>query len=1753
MKKKIFISILLVLTVMLTFVSCFNGIANKKVNSIQIISGVPTEVTVGETPDFSALKAKVTYNDGEIKEVGYDDVIVSSIDTSKAGKVNYFITYDGYSVPLTITVKTANGQGPSVTEATLESISLVPGTIRTEFVVGEDFHTNNIQVIAHYSDGTTPTISSSNLTITKNIDPDTVGEQTLIVTYKNKKCEIKITVKPLEATRISLNLEAFNSEILIGTALDTSSITGTVHYNNSSTTPLANADITFSTVDTSAAGAKTLVATYNGLQTECNVTVLGIKSIEFSGFATKIKPGENLDLSGVTATVTATNNATFTIDASDIDVDRSGFDNTLTNTSYKTTTLKLGYCGTVVDYEITVEATLADAALEGIELKSGVKTNLFVGEVFDDSAIVFKAIYTYGFVNNNVTKNKLTVSGAVDTSVAGTYPVTYTLSENSVTKSFTVNVEVVEPTPTELVLNTEGFTNWVIKGEALDISSITATLKYNYAGKTTVLANADLTITGIDTATAGNKTITVSYGNINATVAYTVVTVDSVEIVGGISSTVSLGDTAYEDNLRVKATLSNGEVVYRGLDGGVTVDVTAFNSTVVGTYPITVSFGGKATTANVAVIEVIEELLLQGIEIQQGLATSMFAGDSYSYDALKITAYFNYGITKTYTIAQGVEVTTSGSTDEAGTYTITASYTHEGVTKSASLDVTVVAVVATSIKIDAGSFAATHYIDGAYSTAGITATVYYNKPGYTTTLISGELDIEVDTSTVGEKSLTVAYGDLTDTATVQVIGIKSVVFEGVDERYRVNNQISTSDITVAITYDDDTTRDISYDASTMVIPTLALDESVTKETKEYVFSYLGVEYTQIIEVYAEFADATLVSIEYTGATEVLVGGSLEGKLSVKAYYTYGFTKDYTDGVTATALDTATKGERTVTVSYLNKTVEATVTVRYPRVTDVVVNSAPIAIKGEAYDFGAINLTLTLENNKTISGYLANLADYEIEAVLDVTSAGSKTLTLTANGKSYNHAITVYEIEKIVINVKGLNNIVQLGSEFSVDGLSEIYVYLVGMSEPVIRPIDSTNITHNVNTAVASKDYTLTATYLGVVSAPIKITVTDQEFVITGADDPASLVGWKTAVYQSQFLDQGYSYVVGDDNPFKYELRFRLFDVINRLPSKDSQTLSYVGISSVKLNGEVVGEEYVTVDDVNHTFDFTEEAIGKTFVITTAHKDYVDFTKELTVTVVDGYNVHESIELNLLTNRNDTISSAEGIYQLEVLYEFLQNNKVAGIENMDYTTYKAFVDGINGIILHNNFTLSTADFPDKYFFKTSNGTKYLWDHESLYYREFTDLSIYNVDGATPEVFNLYGNYFTVLTYNIPIVAEKGMTNNNGTATNEDDQISSSQLFRFNVSDAIWNNAIVNNAFYHENYVANIYALGTRDDNPSLAVQPETAQVRSRLGIYAFKLASGTYNLNAVNAQAFFNTMTAEYDDLTVNIDYCSFYNAWNNHISTWTSNRIDDNEAYDPKGEVKVHAGYDPTTINISNSFVGKSGGPAILAMVENPDKEYNIKAGSKPIINIDENTNIFSYVKGDESWFVSYNATAIAGQLSSYNNYFPEGSTFLTKIGAGENNFMNMICLFMDAHFNPATLDGVNTDINGSLSIGGKTIIDMNSSESGMYGHGGAVDMYRNLTQSQDASGNPVIPPIFVSDAGGICFTDTQTAIYEITQTGLAPITSADHAAVQGDNLAMFLYNLGLHVGFNEPVLSAEPTPADCTVEKVITSHGYGN
>ena len=1496
MKKQSFVLFLLIVTMILTFASC--GIANKKVESIQIVSGAPTEVEVGKTPDFSDIKLKVTYNDGEIKEVGYADVKISTIDTSKVGKAEYTVSYDGGSVKVQINVKASAG-GPGHSDVTLDSISYLEG-ISTGFFVGADFHTTALKVTANYSDGSTQTISSDKLTIVQDIDCDVVGTQTLIVEYEGKRCEIEITVSAIEPVRLELKLNSFESSVLVGRSFDTTPITGNLVYNNFNETPVENSEISFSVVDTSTAGEKVLVGKYQGFEASCNVTVLGINEIIFSGFATSIKYNQTLDLSALTASVIASNNRRYVISKEEITVDDRLFDATLDNVSSKWTKIVFSYCGESKEYNIEVTADRADSELLSLEYVSGVRTKIFVGEAFDDSAIIASANRTFGYSSiAEITKAQLTVSGTVDNTVAGTYPITYSLKEDGVEKSFTLNVTVVEPGPSNLVLSTENL-GWVIKGETINTGNITATLYYEYGTKTKPISNSELTFEGVNSGVAGEIDITVKH----------------------------------------------------------------------------------------------------------------------------------------------------------------------------------------------------------------------------------------------------AESGLSEVVTVTVVEIQSVTFSGVKDRYRVNNQISSEDVTISILGTNGKTYQRSFDVNA-TLPTLNLDITKTSEEKEYTFTYYGAEFKKNIEVYAEFEDATLLRVEHNGATRLLIGTAVDSVISVKAYYTYGFTKVYgaDDGVTFEGeLNTGAKGNYSITVKYQDKTANATISVEYPKVTGIVINSAPIGIKGEAYDYDSINVTITLENNETKTATFANLVDYDIRANdIDITVSGVKNLTLTSNGKTASFAVTIYEIEKIVINTENFNNVVQLGSAFSTDGLGKIVVYLKGVQEPVQREIDEFNHKVDANTRGV---YQLTATYLGVTSESVQIFVADQNFVITGAEDPAPIVAWKNGVYSGKFLDSGYNYFVGDDNPFKYELKFQLFDIINNVP--DTRGVNYIAKSTVTLDGIAVGNEYVIIDEEKHTFDFTEDAIGKTFIITTSHKDYPEYSKSLEVTIVDAYNVDEAIELNLITNCNETLGNS-GKKQLDVLYTFLKNNNVAGIGQLIEEQYTSFVNGINGIVIHDKLTVTRSDLPEDYFFTTASGEQYLWDHQTIFNHQFTEVKLDNPEtsGVAPSVFNFYGNYFTIISNNIPIVAKQGMVDKYGETTNDNDARSSSQLFRFDVSQRIFDDAQKEDKFYAENYQVNIYALGLHDNDPSVAVQPEIAQERAKLGIIGMKIRRGTYNLKAVNIEAYFTSIIEDYDDVTVNIDYCTFYNAWNNHLFLWTENVLDKNS--EGKYDGSVHEGYSPVTLNITNSFIGKSGGPVIIIQNASPEAEFNTEANSRAVINIDEKTEMFSYVKGDEAWFQAYGATPIMSTLVGFNTLFePKGGSYQTIVG--NNKFINMIMINMDSDFNPAptTMSGVTTDVDGSISIAGQTKLDMNDwslQDVGdfKYGHGGAVDGVL-----MNAGGQT--PPIFVSDAGGVSYTDT-TNLYAPDLSALGISNSMDKA-MDGDYLAMYLYNLGVLLGFNEPDMEAEPTPETSQIVRITESHG---
>ena len=105
--KKVAILLLAVVSVLslCAFAAC--GVSKEaKVTGITYLSGMPEEVTVNRTPDYSALKIKATYDDNTEKEIAYNatDFTVEFDNKTVAENVKVKITYKGFTCETTVNV-----------------------------------------------------------------------------------------------------------------------------------------------------------------------------------------------------------------------------------------------------------------------------------------------------------------------------------------------------------------------------------------------------------------------------------------------------------------------------------------------------------------------------------------------------------------------------------------------------------------------------------------------------------------------------------------------------------------------------------------------------------------------------------------------------------------------------------------------------------------------------------------------------------------------------------------------------------------------------------------------------------------------------------------------------------------------------------------------------------------------------------------------------------------------------------------------------------------------------------------------------------------------------------------------------------------------------------------------------------------------------------------------------------------------------------------------------------------------------------------------------------------------------------------------------------------------------------------------------------------------------------------------------------------------------------------------------------------
>ena len=227
------------------------------------------------------------------------------------------------------------------------------------------------------------------------------------------------------------------------------------------------------------------------------------------------------------------------------------------------------------------------------------KTQYEIGDELDLTGLVVTAHYSDG---SEAAVEDYEVSG-FDSSTAGEKTITVTYQDKTTT--FTVNVKEAAPVVTLESITVSGPTKTEYEiGDELDLTGLVVTAHYS-DGNEKVLSAGDYEVSGFDSSTAGEKTITVSYQG--KTAAFTVnvkeaekpvVTLESITISGPTKTEYKIGDELDLAGLVVTAHYSDGS--YQEVTD---YEVSGFDSAAAGEKTVTVTYQGETVSFKITVKE----------------------------------------------------------------------------------------------------------------------------------------------------------------------------------------------------------------------------------------------------------------------------------------------------------------------------------------------------------------------------------------------------------------------------------------------------------------------------------------------------------------------------------------------------------------------------------------------------------------------------------------------------------------------------------------------------------------------------------------------------------------------------------------------------------------------------------------------------------------------------------------------------------------------------------------------------------------------------------------------------------------------------------------------------------------------------------------------------------------------------------------------------------------------------------------------
>ena len=483
------------------------------------------------------------------------------------------------------------------------------------------------------------------------------------------------------------------------------------------------------------------------------------------------------------------------------------------------------------------------------------KTTYFVNEKLDITGLEVTAYFSND--TTSIVDHKDLYIPAVDMSTTGQKAVEVRYKSKST--SFTITVNELPPVVTLVSIELSGdYKTQYLTGEEFDTTGMVITATYSDSHTENVNIN-EVSFSGFDSSTAGNKLVTATYQNVSTSFFVIVsepviIKLDKILISKYPTKTsyaynepfdpTGLEVTAYytDGNSKVLAdnayTLSNPDM---SKDGEQDVTVTYTEDDVTRTAYFT--------------IYVAEEIpVLESISLSGTYKTTYYAGQRFDLTGLIVTAHYTNGS------AREVTNYTYSSPDmgEVGEQTVTVSYTENGDTVTATIIITILKDSLDHLTLTKPT--KTSYFEGEEldltgfkalafyaSGAAIDATNFVTITGY-------------DSSVIGEQVITVTYKEGDDsvsaTFTVTVIAIVitkiEIASKPVRTRYDLHEELDLTGLVVRAVYNNGHLENIALN-----LLEISGFDSESEGTKTITIKYLDFVTTfevKVIDSYTPIVD-----------------------------------------------------------------------------------------------------------------------------------------------------------------------------------------------------------------------------------------------------------------------------------------------------------------------------------------------------------------------------------------------------------------------------------------------------------------------------------------------------------------------------------------------------------------------------------------------------------------------------------------------------------------------------------------------------------------------------------------------------------------------------------------------------------------------------------------------------------------------------------------------------------------------------------